>query len=302
MRITYSILWFDDTDEFFESLDLDPLKDAIKSWGFNPNIQLVTNPDDFMSHEPFREYDLIVVDYNLEEYGKHGEEFIKKIREHDVYTEVIFYSANPVSELWDAVRDKELEGVFIVGRPGVIAKIKRVADQSVQKILDLENVRGIVMAEVGDIDHILDSIIVKGLSDLDAEGINEICERFYKNSNKQAKELVEALDDFSKTPTISGLIELASDSSKRWNNFQRLARKHPVLKGNGVGDYGVDVLRPRNVLAHSKPVVNKDGGYTFTHFNKEYHYNDETSRDLRSKILNYKNKFIEIELSLDNEE
>ncbi len=250
MRITYSILWFDDTDEFFDSLDLDPLRDAIESWGFNPKIQLVTNPDDFMSHEPFREYDLIVVDYNLEEYDKHGEEFIKKIREHDVYTEVIFYSANPVSELWDAVRAKELEGVFIAGRPGVLTKIKRVADQSVRKILDLENVRGIVMAEVGDIDHILDSILTLGLADLDETMVTDICERFHVDANKQAKRRIQNLEEFSQSPTIPGLIDLASDSSKRWNNFQRLAKKHPALQNNSVGDYSADVLQPRNFLAH----------------------------------------------------
>ena len=73
---------------------------------------LISDPEKFMSHEPFHEFDLIVVDYNLEGYG-HGEDFIKQIRDHDVFTEVIFYSANPASELWNAVRDKMLEEVAV---------------------------------------------------------------------------------------------------------------------------------------------------------------------------------------------
>ena len=109
MKITYSILWFDDVEEYFESLDFGPLEETIRSWGFDPKIVLVTDPEKFMDYKPFHEFDLIVVDYNLEEHDKYGGEFIKKIRDHDVYTEVIFYSANPASDLWDSVREQELE-------------------------------------------------------------------------------------------------------------------------------------------------------------------------------------------------
>ena len=65
MKIEYSILWFDDDEDYIESVDLDPIKDAIESWGFTPNIVMVSNPEDFMKNAPFKEFDLIAVDYNL---------------------------------------------------------------------------------------------------------------------------------------------------------------------------------------------------------------------------------------------
>jgi len=50
MRLSYSILWFDDTEEFFDILDIDGLKSEILSWGFLPEIKLVKTPEEFWSY------------------------------------------------------------------------------------------------------------------------------------------------------------------------------------------------------------------------------------------------------------
>ena len=294
MKISYSILWFDDTDEYFESIDLDPLKDTIKSWGFDPKIELVTDPDNFMGHEPFDDFDLIVVDYNLEEYDTHGEEFIRKIRDHDVYTEVIFYSANPASELWDAVRKKELEGVFIASRQnqGVVTKIERVAKQSVRKILDLENMRGLVMAEVGDIDVILDSVVELGIETLDDDKKKQVYDSFYSRAKSQFEGNCTALTEFNSNREVESMLYLC-DSYKRWNLLQSIVKRSPKLSNNGFGNYNVDVLKPRNFLAHGKPEF-KDGVYSFSHNGETYIYDEEASTSLRKQITDYKSKFLEL--------
>ena len=85
MRLTYSILWFDDTEEFFDILDIDGLKSEILSWGFLPEIRLVKTPEEFWSFKPFEKVDLIVVDRNLEEYGE-WQNFIADLRDHSIYT------------------------------------------------------------------------------------------------------------------------------------------------------------------------------------------------------------------------
>ncbi len=149
MRLTFSILWFDDSETYFDSLDLDWLKNEVLSWGFSPKIIQVTTPEDFMSHRPFDIFDIIVVDRNLEGY-ENGQQFISDLRSNSVYTEVIFYTAGNASELWDGIREKQLEGVFVSTRNDILPKISKVGSQSIRKILDLENMRGIVMAEVGE--------------------------------------------------------------------------------------------------------------------------------------------------------
>ncbi len=290
MRISYSILWFDDTEEFFESLDLEPLQESIDSWGFNSKVTLVTNPDNFMSHQPFREFDLIVVDYNLEEYDKHGEEFIKKIRDHNVYTEVVFYSANPVAELWEAVKSKELEGVFISSRPGVLIKIERVAQQSVRKMLDLENVRGIVMAEVGNIDFQLDEIINTAFSKLQNTEQVTVSNKYKARITGQHQTNIDRVESLEVVGSMVSLLPFC-DSNKKWNLFRSIGKKHPDIDLSLFGDYVIDILKPRNFLAHGTPEKQDDGSFLFTHRGESFEFNDNASAELRNYLKSYSEQF-----------
>ncbi len=289
MKISYSILWFDDTEDFFESLDLGPLKDHIKSWGFSPRIEFVSNSDDFMSHEPFREFDLIVVDYNLEEYG-HGEEFIKKIRDHDIYTEVVFYSSFKASELWNAVREKELEGVFIANKTGVLTKIEKVAKQSIRKVLDLENVRGIVMAEVGNIDAQLDEIINAAFMSLAPEAQRKLTDKYVKRVKKQCGDKEKRVSKLELNGTVAPLLPFC-DSNKKWNIFQSIGKVHSYIDTSPLGDYTDEILTPRNFLAHGTPTKQSDGRLLFKYHNKKFIFDDDVSAKLRQSLQAYAEKF-----------
>ena len=165
MRLSFSVLWFDDSEDYFDSLDLEPLKEEISTWGFCPTIDKVTTPEEFKDRSPFEPYDLIVVDRNLEGYDD-GQVFIADIRDHAIFTEVIFYTAGTAIDLWDAIREKKLEGVFVSSRNEILAKISQVGRQSIRKVLDIENMRGIVMAEVGELDLLLEKIIEIGVEGL----------------------------------------------------------------------------------------------------------------------------------------
>ncbi|PHS30781.1 MAG: hypothetical protein COA95_07630 [Methylophaga sp.] len=295
MKLKYSILWFDDDEEYIESVDLDPINDAIESWGFTPNIVMVSNPEDFMKHDPFKEFDLIAVDYNLEAFDEHGENFIQKLRQHDVYTEVIFYSANRSSELWDAVREKELEGIFIASRTagGEITKIINVARQSVHKFLDLNNVRGIIMAEVGNIDEQLDMIAESFFNHLDiAERvllINHYIEEVCSQNSKRSKIILK----LKGSEDIVSLLENL-ESAKKWNICQTLSKQLETLNVNDIGDYQTEILKPRNFLAHGIPELQDDGSLLFKHYGKEYIFSDEESILLRQKLQYYSLQFEDI--------
>ena len=138
MRLNFSVLWFDDSEDYFDSLDLEPLELGVSSWGFSPDIKKVTTPEEFNSHSPFETFDLIVVDRNLEDYPD-GQEFIVGLRNNAIYTEVIFYTVGNASDLWDVIREKQIEGVFVSHRSDILMKILTVGRQSIRKVLDLEN-------------------------------------------------------------------------------------------------------------------------------------------------------------------
>src|SRR5258708_25596075 len=103
MKLEYRILLLDDDQGFIASLDLDPLAEQVRDWGFDPVITTVTTPDEFMAQSPFRDFDLIAVDFNLGDGQQRGDVFIKQVRDNSVYTEVVFYSAMEAGDLWAAI-------------------------------------------------------------------------------------------------------------------------------------------------------------------------------------------------------
>ncbi|MFV0888155.1 response regulator [Metapseudomonas otitidis] len=296
MNLKYSILWFDDTADFYESIDDDRLilEEAIAAWGFEAEFKLVTTPDDFMSFEPFHDFDLIVVDYNLEAYEMHGSTFIKRIRDHQVFTEIVFYSSNKASDLWDAIRTHLLEGIFVANRMNVIQKIQQVAEQSVHKILDIENMRGILMAEVGDFDRALDEILRNAFTRISESQASSIYEKFHEKCLEQNAGRQEALTNFIENPAIETMISL-SDSSKRWSNFNRLRKIISQVRHIEFGDYPSEILGPRNFLAHGIPSKDSNGDLTFTYNAKSYVFNTETGIALRKTITQYKKNLLEVE-------
>lgn len=292
MNLEYSILWFDDSKAYLDSVDLEPIREDIVSWGFIPKFVPVYTADEFNSHTPFDQYDLIVVDFTLEGMPG-GAEFIAKVREQQVYTEIIFYSANPISELWKSIGERQLEGIFVSNRNGVGQKIIRVARQSVRKVLDLENMRGIVMSEVGDLDALLEKIFIKAIEGIPKEKKDDVFKRFHENVDAQAKEFQAALSGFKAAPSIDALMKLC-DSDKRWQNFMRVRKHHEVLKEKKFGDYPTEILWPRNCLAHGRPDRQGDGTYVFRFHEKDYKFSDDVGKSLRQKILEYKGAFQEI--------
>ena len=292
MKLSFSVLWFDDSETYFDSLDLDDLVNDIVSWGFAPNIIPVTTAEEFRAYAPYAEFDLIVLDRTLEGYQE-GQEFIAELRSHAVYTEVIFYTAGNASDLWDAIYSKQLEGVFVSNRTNILSKISSVGFQSVRKILDLDNMRGIVMAELGELDHALDEILSSGLPHLPADEQNKIFNKFHKQLASQNKSSIKRTEAFKENPSIDEMIGL-SDSYKRWLNFQRLCSFHKSLKDmDEIGDFNAEILQPRNFLAHAKPIVENDV-YIFRHGEKEYRFDNAVSAELRRTIIKYKNEFTKI--------
>jgi hypothetical protein len=295
VKLQYTVLWFDNDPELFDSLEdeIVEMKKRIEDWGFVPSIKLVTDPEEFLKWKPFSEIDLVVVDFNLEQHGQ-GQDFIHDIRAKQVLTEVIFYSAQAASELWDAVRAKELEGVYIANKDSVIQRILVVGQHTLRKVLDLANMRGIVMAEVGDLDILLEEILTLAIDGVPEAIQHEVFKHFHEDATGGLTKLQRGLADFEQAPSIEGLLALCDSSDKRWSNFNRIKKRHDFLKGRTFGNYQLEVLKPRNCLAHGVPEKLGDGTLRFTHRGVPYDFNDQVSEDLRKTIIRYRKVFTEI--------
>jgi len=289
MKLTYSILWFDDDEEYFNSLEHDDIKDGISKLGFDCSIKFVTDADDFLQESPFKDYDLILVDYSIDPgNNQYGQEFIKSVREQEVLTEIILYSSHGISELWDAAKSESLDGIFFASRQNRqnIDKLLKVAKHSIQKVLDLENVRGIVMAEVGSNDERLSLIAKAAFSKLTEEEKIQQVNKYIGYMKKQYNSFIGDVDSLTDSIKIDDLLE-SLDSTKKWELCVSLSKKVDGLNINDKGDYKTEVLNKRNFLAHGLPKKLDDGALKFMHRDKEYTFNDAESLSLRESLQKY---------------
>jgi DNA-binding NarL/FixJ family response regulator len=279
-------LWIDDDESFIESQSLmfDTLREDIENEGFDLDLQFRTSPDQLDIDSIGNEFDLMVIDYNLTENGPNGDDVIHSIREHDCLTEVIFYSSSGANVLRQHAAEKALDGIFFSSKDvdALRAKVESVFRLTVRKVLDVENMRGLVMAGVADIDHQLTDLLRAVHNKMDEE--NRRAHRkdlFGKmlftpgDMKKLVMDNTHAAFDTLKL-AIDGVKELEPqefetliksrrfDSNKRVNAVESLCKKIGHL-----GPYKEavekikDLLSWRNALAHQRPAIT-DGIHFFS--------------------------------------
>lgn len=304
MNLEYNILWVDDNIEGLESLFDTHIKGQIESLGFLMKLDFANNEDELKNIlSKKNNFNLIFMDYCFDDENK-GVNLIEEIRAKDIYSNIIFYSAQDIEELKKAIKDNNINGTYAFYRQNILRdleKIKKMIKFDILNNLDESAMRGITMAEVAEIDHILLDI-VKMLPD---ENKWEIIEHNSKNVRHQhCKKLIEKLDNNDqKEKYISKCQEILSikdadlkksiledpDKSSRvfptsarteflYGNetFNKIIGEHNIEQLRLFKKYKTDVIEPRNKLAHYK----NPGNINYT--------------ELRKNIIKHKNNIIKI--------
>lgn len=285
MRLNYKVLWFEDDDGFFASIDFDKIRNHLDARGFDLNVERMVGGEEMADIiKAAQKVDLIIVDFGLEE-GTFGDYLIEQLREGNINTEVIFYSARGVGELRKFVHDKELDGVYCRPRGEISDEVLPIINNSIKKILDLENSRGLVMAELGDLDVIMNQIII-AVHNSSEEGRMFIRGKMRERMEAQRDSLLRDLERFDDIE-VEDLVEYL-DSAKRLNTMVSICKKLELgsqreqLKG-----VEQEVIFPRNCLGHGSP-EETDDGYVFRHRGRDYTYNEESSTRLRNRFRDLK--------------
>ena len=158
MNLKYKILWIENEEDWVDSIE-DQIQEYLDNLGFEFKKKLISKEDQEID---YNSWDLILMDLNLAS-QPNGAELISKIRNQGVYTDVVFYSSSGIDELRTKGREKELDGVYYSSRDVnlFIKKVKAVIDTTIKKVQDLNNLRGLVMAEVSELDSRMASLIKK---------------------------------------------------------------------------------------------------------------------------------------------
>ncbi|MFW6047529.1 MAG: hypothetical protein ACOCP4_07090, partial [Candidatus Woesearchaeota archaeon] len=127
MRLRYYILWIENDRGWYETT-LGSINDEIEELGFVPVSKQISSGrelDDLLRQDNhLKKYDIILVDYKLN-HSEDGDVLIDRIRNNEIYTDVIFYSQDP-QDLQDIFTKKGLEGVYISDREGIEEKFQNV--------------------------------------------------------------------------------------------------------------------------------------------------------------------------------
>lgn len=259
MKLNYKILWIDDQIEDYIELGIkDELETYVEALGFISTVECFENGSIAESSIKKNKYDLILSDYNIEGASEKGDVLIQRIRDEGVFTEVLFYSAQPDFDTIakNLYRDRVSFFSLIGDESFKEFKIKvfKLIDLTIVKLQELNSIRGLVISETSELDNSVEEIIFSFLSKENSNSeklkkyIIDIVIDSSKGNLKKAEKFTELsnidlvksrlFDSYKKTRTINKLIELLCIKEEPFLSFTE--------------NYITDVLEKRNDLAHAK--------------------------------------------------
>ncbi len=245
MNLRYNIVWFEDSRDYIDALT--PfIVDYLKDLGFSPNI--TTRPTGEGSLELVTEKDpnLMLVDFILER-GK-GDEIVQRIRDNELFVDVIFYAKNEGS------RDQvgKLEGVFFTERANLREKIPKIINLTIKKQQDVNNLRGIIIAETIDLERKMETFLAEYFGSGDKTK-QSVFERLYEYGHPGA---LTARQKFEMTNSILKKViqrmsdELEGASGQGINDQTLRAGMEGVQDRKRIFDGVEKLLQLRNIMGH----------------------------------------------------
>lgn len=270
MNLLYRILWIENDFDWAESIE-EEIKEYVENQGFIFYKTLIAQKDDSVH---YNQYDLILMDLKLSS-SPMGDELIQQVRQLGIYTNVVFYSANGIDTIREIGRQKNLEGVYYAGRNKDLftKKVIAVIDTTIKKVQDLNNLRGLVMAETGELDDMMDQMIVAYFSN------EEKMRDFHKHITKDRESsihrgLIPTEDEkCNKKCKLKWHTMPISDIIKHMESAQKAHALNIVLNNHDFfNQYKSSIIDNRNKLAHCKSnivdgcevLVTRDGVEQFT--------------------------------------
>ena len=236
MDLNYYILLFEDDSGYVDSIE-GLLEDYLDDLGFK--LKLCVKADGNQLNELISDdkWNLILMDYNLRSSEK-GDELIKQIRSHELYTEIIFYSEDPDFE--DKIISELIDGIYFVrGRGILIEKVKKVIDVTLKKNHDINNMRGLVIAETIDLEIKMDSLILSyfGSDDEKRRVFQKVIDpKFDALSTKKKYDLINKICK-ERIASLNGSLDEGRVLNELYSEFKNIES---------------EIITIRNILAHAR--------------------------------------------------
>ncbi len=290
MTLKYRILWFEDDEDVVNDQLGPALKDYLIELGFQVEILHHLNGEKIEDLIKDKNYDLIVTDLNLGEHEA-GDVLIDHIRQGNVLTEVLLYSAN-TTELNNIVTRKGWieRASFCIGLGNLTNRLKEIISLTVRKNQDVNNVRGLVIAETIMLEKKIESILLSYFDAAEEKILSEKKKQLLENIHekkvlqyesdineikkvdfKQIKELIDK-DILTASNSFDAIHSILKEQIKEMNialNAGVLDSERKILLQesrddlarikNELNTFRSEILKIRNTLAHVSEEVGDDG-------------------------------------------
>jgi len=314
MDITYRILWFEDTDEWFETLNR-RIQRYIENKNLLYQVERIYGESQFdLSRYNMQEYDMFIVDLRLSD-SSTGTHIINAIRNADYVNDILFYSSEGAEQLSEILKENRMEGVFITDRnhKSFMSKAERLIDKAVRRAENIINIRGIVMDETSEFDNLMSEFIYTAFQKMSLQEQRSIKDYVSGLLAKKEEETVSFIKQYSsevewrisdilgeneftsmmRAKLLNYILNMNSDLIHRVNEQgqQVLPELYTGKKVKFVAQYDKEILWFRNCLAHVKKlnagaeilIAERDG--------KRYFCNEEFCSMMRVKLIQYRDWF-----------
>lgn len=266
MKLAFQLLVVDDQPEDLRSA-VSILQEHLDSKGFDlvrTDLPALSGPDWNAIRNQGRSYDLVMVDYNLSP-SEMGNVAAKLLRVALPYTDIIFYSAERRTELLRLLAEEQVEGVFVAHRQELDEPLVGLADAVIGKAMDLNHMRGIAMAEVSEMDTLMEELLVSVFK-LDRSEIHTVSEETINRLKGSMASISKQFDQHLKKSTDLSTIVSDGRIFSHHHKFATLKNLAKLLPDTHLGpslemlrSFQDDITSIRNRLAHGKEDSDENG-------------------------------------------
>jgi len=308
MKLKYKVLWIEDQMKSIRG-KYRIINKYIEDKGFDSDIEHIDSYDKFeneIGYDGLKDYDLLLVDLNLdetEEDENDGNKIIANIRGKNIYTEIVFYSSQ-YEDLQNRLQEHFIEGIFTAERKLLETKAKNIIDVTLHKVQDINNLRGLIMAEVAELDILKEEIINKAAQKIDGKSLEKYVLKKIKASGKSCTNQAEShLSDIDNVlfESLFGKIGFVDSNKKAMvigEALKKLGITEPVCKDTFTQPYIDTILTKRNKFAHIKESDINDGNGNSCKHIADIPFTEEKCIEIRKEIKKYKKVLEDIKNSI----
>jgi CheY-like chemotaxis protein len=291
VKLEFSLLVIDDDANDLAQNALGELEEFLTEKGFslkrNVPTDISSDAIEALAQSGGAEFDLVIIDYMLGANAPDGSTAAKTFRRLMPYTDIIFYSSSPSGELLKQLAAQEVPGVFVANRTDNLGEtLVGIAQTIIGKAVDLTHMRGIALAEIADMDVILEDVLVRAFSSTHTE-IGSMASRTLLKLVDSGKERVQKLEKLQAASEILAVVKsnLMFTLADKYRALTRVA-KAVGLEEQVKNLNSQNIIDKRNLLAHAREVTGQGGTPTLKSIKDgdEIEINDAWMTVLRTEL------------------